>query len=139
MTDYIFDSEKVPVVIMSLNHSGNVEEERDILNKAGFTRHKPVLGKYKGELEMSYVVPVRSPEEIDRLKLLAKDYNQECIMFIDSDRQATLFYCKDPIIKYIGKLKTVYKHLAERQDYYTFCPISNAYYIVEMPYDSTRV
>lgn len=130
MIDFTFDNKKIPVVILSLNH-GDVEQELKVIKDAGFSRLKHVHGKYKGQLENSYVVAVRSPEEVDRLLLLARKYNQECIMFIDEKRDAILYYCDTYDVEPIGELVTVYEHLAHKQDSYTFCPVSNAYYVVK--------
>lgn len=81
--------------IISLNTS-TVRRDVNVLEFAGF-EPKLFTGSYQhldGTIvsESSYRVEVRTESELVRLKELAASYNQESILVLDGDNNATLVY-----------------------------------------------
>lgn len=95
---------------------------------AGITA-KPLLGRYKGNSEFSFISCFSS------FSMIAPWLNQEesilCIHSFDArDRpKATLRYLENGKQYDLGRLMPVPRELALREDAYTFDPTSNSYFI----------
>lgn len=93
-----------PVFIFALNTE--LEREHYILHKNGLesNHYKQVLGSYKGVQEKSYVVD----EDFENVVFkLAKEHNQESVLFLDEVRDAYLVFIKDGRQVKIGKWQAV--------------------------------
>ena len=96
--------------------------ERDLL-KSGF-EFKKVKGVYKGVSEDSFLVSVvDTPLEEAALKILARDFNQESILYVDGNRNATLIFVdfnneSKQLLK--GKFQAVPDHVAKQLENTTF-------------------
>ena len=94
---------------------------------------KQVTGCYNNTKELSFYVTIGDgswSRETDLKKLLeyAKFYNQESILYVDSDRQAKLIFATGETIN-IGTFKQVPKAFALQHIAYTHDLEHNGYYI----------
>ena len=121
-------------VILSAELSGLTASENEIrtnqlqlmLTKLGF---KPVfmIGRYKGDQENSFFVPITRVDDIERLEFIAFDrFNQESILVQYSDGHSRLHYPNH--IEHIGKVREITKQEAFKRDAYTFYPKLGKYY-----------
>ena len=108
-------------------------KEWNILNDAGFPYFKAVHGVWKGESEWSYIVPVRTSEEVKRLAEVAREHEQEAILHVNPDRSAYLIYTGDTDDfrkEYIGQWDSVSREIAKTLDGYTYDQNTGTYYAV---------
>ena len=84
-------------------------------------------GVYKGVSEDSFIVLLDSYNQLEVLQDLSRVYNQECILYSDSNRMSYLKYPCGKSEK-LGVLKQVSKEVAMMQDAYTI--VNNNYYLV---------
>lgn len=86
-----------------------------MLNEMGLA-WKPVLGVYKGSKEGSYVI---AADEVDigKIETLRLMFGQECFMYVDSRRFASLHY--DKHVEYLGQLRDVSPDIAKKRAAYT--------------------
>lgn len=100
-----------PFVIIALNTGLGVAHEMSIIKHALGRQHayvKPARGYYGGECESSYLVRLDKSEDREALLELAKDYEQESILYVDNERQAALLYtCYGPDIATLGAWREV--------------------------------
>lgn len=96
-------------------HRHAVVEETLTNNGYGF---KQVEGVYKGTSELSYVVVYHTPAQYQFLLNLAKALEQECILDVDSQRDATLVYTTGDIVP-IGRFLNVGEMQAKSMESYT--------------------
>ena len=97
-----------------------------MLTKLGF---KPVfmVGRYQGEQENSFFVPVTRIDDIERLEFIAFDrFQQESILVQYSDGHSRLHFPNH--VEHIGKVREVTKQEAFKRDAYTFYPKLGKYY-----------
>lgn len=85
---------------------------------------KLVVGYWEGVSEFSFLV---ISEDIDLLKNIAKKYQQEAILFVNSCRKATVFYTAGGFDD-IGQFNNISEYEAKNSENYTYCPTHNAYY-----------
>jgi hypothetical protein len=83
---------------------------------------KEVIGHYKGSNETSFVVDQKHENEVQSL---AKQYNQESILYVDALGNATLEYLDGNKVK-LGKFEVV--DSPKGLDSFTFDPINEVYY-----------
>lgn len=123
----------LPVYIIALNSGHSEDGELSIIHRAlNLNREqiKPVIGCYKGELENSYVIPV-NPVSLGSVLALAREYNQESILSLDSTRNAYLIPAQTiNDEEYLGQFVSVPAIVAKQQDSYTYDPSTDTYYIV---------
>ena len=93
---------------------------------------KEVAGHYKGQSERSIlVVPTIDAQEArDAICDLLEAYNQECGLYLDSNRGAYFIY-PDGTEEYQGQWQEVSYHVAQQQDGYTRDPATNKFYIIK--------
>lgn len=107
------------------------EQLKEQLKSLGF-RFKQVEGKYIGIREDSFVVLLDNILLTDPLKTLrdlANQYGQESILYVSSERAATLLFIDDtksPV--YVGQFKVVDEHVAHRLNGCTYDRDSGYYY-----------
>ena len=97
-----------------------------MLRHSGF---KPVfmVGRYKGEQENSFFVPITRIDDIERLEFIAFDrFGQESILVQYSDGHSRLHYPNH--IEYIGKVREITEHEALTLGNYTYYPKQRRYY-----------
>lgn len=118
-----------PLVIMALN-TDTATKELALIQSHGFAA-KPVQGVYKGIAENSYVIECPDYEALQRLRVLAKQHNQESILQLDESRLATLYYVESDKVEYLGKFQVTARDKALAKNSYTFDPDTRQYYVVE--------
>lgn len=89
---------------------------------------KEVDGQYGGEHEKSFLV---GSSDYDLVYGLAQEYEQESILLVDEDRQATLRFVGD----YTGESNDLHLGTFERTYHpkgrdYTFDPSTNQYWVI---------
>ena len=115
-----------------IHDSDNTKELIDKLNNNEFN-FKQVTGCYNNIKELSFYVTIGDgswTRETDLKKLLeyAKLYNQESILYVNSDRQAKLIFTNGETIN-IGIFKQVPKTFALQHVAYTYDIANNGYYV----------
>lgn len=123
-----------PVFVFAANTHLSAEDElltvRQLLRKPNLTA---VIGCYKGEEEQSYIVPAADVPNPEFYQFLENN-NQECIMFLDNQRCAFLFYKEDGYkhgdkTQFLGTFKEVTSNIAKNSEAYTFIPESNQFFV----------
>lgn len=125
------------IVIMSVYQSGleatynamNHVTFKNTLSELGILTFKEVIGSYKGVMEMSLMVEVKSDVVFKVLLDIAKKFNQESILYRDNENNAELIMINDSLDRvYLGKLEQVSEEIARAGDAFTFEPESKTYY-----------
>ena len=124
-----------------LSHQDNMDNHKKVLRHLedfGF-KYKVVEGVYRGESELSILVPVINQVfDLATVEQLAHIYNQHSILFVDSDRNAELkFMVKSfdaslnelPKSEKLGKFIATTKGIATQCENYT--KDGNNYYICD--------
>ena len=127
------DNTLTSIVILALNLSSEVEDKKAISEHFNIEHTSPVLqGCYKGQTENSYIIEINELENRSLTDILAfsKIYNQESILFLDNQRNATLIFNMDEMIK-LGTFKGVSELHAKSKDAYTYSPHHDVYFIAE--------
>ena len=124
-----------------LSKDENLENHKKVLRhlKTFGLRFKVVEGVYRGESELSILVPVINQVfDLATVEQLAHIYDQQCILFVDSDRNAELrFMVKsfDASLNQVkseklGKFIATTKGIATQCENYT--KDGNDYYICDL-------
>ena len=124
-----------------LSKDENLENHRKVLNhlKTFGLKFKVVEGVYRGESELSILVPVINQVfDYSTVEQLAHIYDQQCILFVDSERNAELrFMVKsfDASLNQVkseklGKFVATTKGIATQCENYT--KDGNDYYICDL-------
>ena len=124
-----------------LSKDENLENHKKVLRhlKTFGLRFKVVEGVYRGESELSILVPVINQVfDYSTVEQLAHIYDQQCILFVDSDRNAELrFMVKsfDASLNQVkseklGKFIATTKGIATQCENYT--KDGNDYYICDL-------
>ena len=124
-----------------LSKDENLENHKKVLRhlKTFGLRFKVVEGVYRGESELSILVPVINQVfDYSTIEQLAHIYDQQCILFVDSDRNAELrFMVKsfDASLNQVkseklGKFIATTKGIATQCENYT--KDGNDYYICDL-------
>jgi hypothetical protein len=79
---------KEPRVIFALNLATELDDVRAI-RAAGIEHFTVGLGSYKGKQERSYNVSI---DELEKVRRLASDHNQESVLLLDNQYNAWLSY-----------------------------------------------
>ena len=125
-----------PVYILSVKQAhltdksnNRADQEARIYFKAHGISYKVVNGCYKGVTELSYVVNAAHAVQV---RELAARYNQDSVLFLDSDRSAFLRYLDsfDHEV-YIGQFKSTSAQIALGRDAYTHDETADLYYVVD--------
>lgn len=119
-----------PIVILAINtdsYENDIKAIQEFLPNYNYSR-LAMHGVYKGVSELSYIIEV--DDNLDDIQALANKYNQECILYLDNQREASLIH-SDGKKEYIGSFRSASKQLAQTKDNYTFNPKTGVYYIVE--------
>ncbi len=123
-------------IIMSAEYYTESEESNkertsdlyDLIRDSGMG-FKMVVGSYKGVMEQSFLVVYSNDQELALLNNFAKSFQQESILVLDEDRNASLMYCKDRKIEALGRLREVTKEKARELDAYTLT--NDAYFTIK--------
>ena len=86
-------------------------------------------GMYNGVDERSYIYPVESSQVTSVLKSICRQWEQECIMHIDSTGRCILRYYDGRDAVCIGVLEETTAGVACKHDH-TYIPATNQYFIV---------
>ena len=124
-----------------LSKADNLDNHKKVLRhlKTFGLKFKVVEGVYRGESELSILVPVINQVfDLATVEQLAHIYNQQCILFVDSDRNAELrFMVKsfDASLNQVkseklGKFVATTKGIATQCENYT--KDGNDYYICDL-------
>ena len=125
-----------------LSHQDNMDNHKKVLRHLkdfGFN-YKVVEGVYRGESELSILVPVINQVfDLATVEQLAHIYNQHSILFVDSDRNAELKFMVKPFdaslnelpkSEKLGKFISTTKGIATQCENYT--KDGNNYYICDL-------
>ena len=92
-----------------LSHQDNMDNHKKVLRHLkdfGFN-YKVVEGVYRGESELSILVPVINQVfDLATVEQLAHIYNQHSILFVDSDRNAELKFMVKAFDENLDQVKT---------------------------------
>ena len=125
-----------------LSHQDNLDNHKKTLNhlKAFGLKFKVVEGVYRGESELSILVPVINEVfDLATVEQLAHIYEQHSILLVDSDRNAELRFMVKPFdaslnelpkSEKLGKFVSTTKGIATQCDNYT--KDGNNYYICDL-------
>ena len=125
-----------------LSHQDNMDNHKKVLRhlKDFGLRFKVVEGVYRGESELSILVPVINQVfDLATVEQLAHIYNQHSILFVDSDRNAELKFMVKPFnaslnelpkSEKLGKFIATTKGIATQCENYT--KDGNDYYICDL-------
>ena len=125
-----------------LSHADNLDNHKKTLNhlRAFGLKFKVVEGVYRGESELSILVPVINEVfDLATVEQLAHIYEQHSILFVDSDRNAELRFMVKPFdaslnelpkSEKLGKFVSTTKGIATQCDNYT--KDGNNYYICDL-------
>jgi len=125
-----------------LSHRDNMDNHKKVLRhlKDFGLRFKVVEGVYRGESELSILVPVINQVfDLATVEQLAHVYNQHSILFVDSDRNAELKFMVKPFDsslnelpknEKLGKFIATTKGIATQCENYT--KDGNNYYICDL-------
>ena len=124
-----------------LSKDENLENHEKVLNhlKTFGLRFKVVEGVYRGESELSILVPVINQVfDLSTVEQLAHIYNQHSILFVDSDRNAELKFMVKAFDENLDQVKTekLGKFIATTKGVATQCENytkdGNDYYICDL-------
>ena len=125
-----------------LSKADNLENHKKVLRhlKDFGLRFKVVEGVYRGESELSILVPVINQVfDLATVEQLAHIYNQHSILFVDSDRNAELMFIVKPydaLLKELPKSEKLGKFIATTKGIATQCENytkdGNNYYICDL-------
>ena len=125
-----------------LSHQDNMDNHKKVLRhlKDFGLRFKVVEGVYRGESELSILVPVINQVfDLATVEQLAHIYNQHSILFVDSDRNAELMFIVKPydaLLKELPKSEKLGKFIATTKGIATQCENytkdGNNYYICDL-------
>lgn len=108
------------------------EQLKKDLNKVGLVGIRPVAGCYKGEKEDSYIGLVPAGKTFDSfeksIQAIARKYNQETALYLDSNRAAYLLHAETGEVQRIGQFTAVSAGVAIEKGSYTYT--SGTYYAV---------
>ena len=125
-----------------LSHRDNMDNHKKVLRhlKDFGLNYKVVEGVYRGESELSILVPVINQVfDLATVVQLAHIYNQHSILFVDSDRNAELKFMVKPFdaslnelpkSEKLGKFIATTKGIATQCENYT--KDGNNYYICDL-------
>ena len=125
-----------------LSHRDNMDNHKKVLRhlKDFGLNYKVVEGVYRGESELSILVPVINQVfDLATVEQLAHVYNQHSILFVDSDRNAELKFMVKPFdsslnelpkSEKLGKFIATTKGVATQCENYT--KDGNNYYICDL-------
>ena len=124
-----------------LSHQDNMDNHKKVLRhlKDFGLKHKVVEGVYRGESELSILVPVINQVfDLATVEQLAHIYNQHSILFVDSDRNAELKFMVKAFDENLDQVKTekLGKFIATTKGVATQCENytkdGNDYYICDL-------
>jgi len=115
--------------LSSLSQEENKQRTEELLARLqrADMAFKKVQGKYQGTTETSYLVVAMTASDRTFLEILGKEYGQECILYVDRDRLATLIY-SDKVTP-IGSFKLISKDKEPTGDY-TYDYETNTYWSI---------
>jgi len=127
-----------PAYILSASHAEDTRKENDRATfglHLGLTRHKIpfkwVKGFYQGFNEDSFLCVPRGPSDVIEIWKLAKINNQESVLHLDQDRNATLAFLNGGENLPLGKFRPCSALRAAECDAWTFDPETNTFFICE--------
>ena len=124
-----------------LSHQDNMDNHKKVLRhlKDFGLKHKVVEGVYRGESELSILVPVINQVfDLATVEQLAHIYNQHSILFVDSDRNAELKFMVKAFDENLDQVKSekLGKFIATTKGIATQCENytkdGNNYYICDL-------
>lgn len=118
-------------IILAMN-TGNEEGEANRLRALNID-FKCLEGVYNGMSESNWLCIINSKSDYIKLRDLAIEFNQECILYSNEDRDSWLINTKYSIgeMRYIGKMQCVSKLEAINHSGYTYDAKYGRYYITK--------
>jgi len=126
-------AQKHPCFIFAVNHSTQEQDLKYIQSMLPEgVKVIECLGSWKGEQEYSYIV---SAAHVLPVFLMAKERNQESVLYLDNERSATLVYGfqddQELVEEPVGTLREVSEQEAMKHDGWTKRIDSGQYFVVE--------
>ena len=103
---YPTDNNKV-TVIFAVNTNKTPSEELAYVQEYLPCGIKQVQGCYDATLENAYVANTSNTFHLDEIEQLARLHGQESILFVDTDKIATLYYVETGVYETLGTFKSV--------------------------------
>lgn len=114
--------------ILCAFNSENIQAEATLLSRLGLVAI-PVMGRYKGQDEASWLVSLYDDADLSKLIPYLIKAKQESYLFVGIDRRSTLVYLNDASIVDLGHFTSVCPIVAMAQDAHTFEPETNTYFV----------
>ena len=108
------------------NNKQNTDVLERYLEKYNYA-YKPLIGHYKGVNECSFLVEY-TDERLDMLLAWADVLDQESILKLDQDRNASLYYVNTGEEVKIGALKSLDFKEVKNLSAWSYCPVLDQYY-----------
>ena len=117
---------KPSFVMIELNSNSQAIEQ-------GYLRHRGLkvksgLGSYKNKQSITHLVTFRTIEDLQKIISIAREYHQESILVVDSNRTCDLIYM-DPKISPVklGNWTEITQYEASKSDSWTL--LDNRYFV----------
>lgn len=116
--------------ILSLDNGGDarvVQTFRAVMNALEL-KCKPLVGRWNGETEQSWLVPSEAVQALEAAQLISQ---QEAILFVSSCNKmyATMWYTEQRVFEAMGSMCAVSADEASEHAGYTYDPATNVYYV----------
>lgn len=120
--------------MFSLNTSNEVLEE-ELVKSLGLP-YKALKGSYEGKVEKTYMVLAQGKDnsfsldmnKLSKIKKLAFDHNQECVLVVASSRDSILEYANGNT-EHLGKFSRCDKAKALLQKAWTYDAVNDQYWV----------
>lgn len=118
--------EGVPFVLIALN--SDRQDETEIFKAHGFTNIVKCQGVWNNQPEDSYAVFFTSPTQLQSLIQIGREYNQEAILVVDSNRDAKLMELENCNQTNVGPFRAITKAEALLSGAFTYVPNMDTYF-----------
>ena len=126
---------KTGFIIFALNiESSDRPTEKSLVKSLGLP-YKTCIGRYNGQSEISYAVPMSNPNVLKDVSRICRNNSQESILLVDSNNKAKLIYLgvdgpENDYTENLGEWANVKPLIAVKESNYTFDVVENKYYVV---------
>ena len=124
------NAQHIPCIIFAVNQK-SLEEDLALINQKIEKEPLTLIGSWEGKVEWSFLVTV---DHFEGVQQLARETNQDSILFLDNERQAYLLEKEDDYqlnkAVHIGRFLESSKEVALKEKGYTYNTTTNKYYIV---------
>ena len=115
-----------PFVMIALNTDR--ADEIEILKAHGFKDIVKCRGVWEGQEETSYAVFFNGPQQLEDLIAIGREYNQDAILVVDSERNASVLELGNTFTSSVGTFKSITEAEALHSGNYTYVESINTYF-----------